>query len=136
GVALVHALLYVVDSGASAVRSLQTASGKVQTLLGQGLFEFGDAVGTRTDARLQYPTAIAKDPDTAHLWILDSYNNAIRKLKLGGGEVTRFDVSHKLDYPAAMAVSGGSLWIANTNAHEILRVDTSNGSVRRLPIGE
>jgi thiol-disulfide isomerase/thioredoxin len=136
GIALVHALLYVTDSGASAVRSLQIGSGKVQTLLGHGLFEFGDVIGSRADARLQYPLAIAKDPDTAHLWILDSYNNAIRKLKLGGGEVTRFDVSHKLEFPTAMALSGSSLWIANTNAHEILRVDTSNGSVRRLPIGE
>ncbi len=136
GLTLVHALLYVTDSGASAVRSLQTASGKAQTLLGQGLFEFGDSVGTRAEARLQYPLAIAKDPDTAHLWILDSYNNAVRKLKLGGGEVTRFDVAHPLQFPTAMAVSGGSLWIANTDAHEILRVDTNSGSVRRLPIGE
>jgi DNA-binding beta-propeller fold protein YncE len=133
---LVHSLLYVVDSAASAVRSLQIGSGKVQTLIGQGLFEFGDVVGTRAEARLQYPLAITKDPDTAYLWILDSYNNTIRKLKLGGGEVTRFEVQHKLQFPTAMAVSSGSLWIANTNAHEILRVDSLTGAVRRLPVGE
>src|SRR5205085_1428348 len=65
GIALVHALLYIADSGASAVRSLQTGSAKVQTLVGQGLFEFGDVVGARSEARLQYPMAVVKDPDTA-----------------------------------------------------------------------
>ena len=136
GLALVHALLYVTDSGASAVRSLQTGSGKVTTLLGHGLFDFGDVVGSRAATRLQYPLAVAKDPDTAHLWILDSYNNAIRKLKLGGGEVTRFEISAKLQYPTALAVTAGALWIANTNAHEILRVDAASGATRRLPVGE
>ena len=136
GLALVHALLYITDSAASAVRSLQTGSGKVQTLLGQGPFDFGDVVGTRAETRLQYPLAVAKDPDTAYLWILDSYNNAIRKLKLGGGEVTRFDLSAKLQCPTALAVTSGALWIANTDAHEILRVDTANGTARRLPVGE
>lgn len=136
GLALVHALLYVTDSGASAVRSLQTGSGKVTTLLGQGLFDFGDVVGSRAATRLQYPLGVAKDPDTAHLWILDTYNNAVRKLKLGGGEVTRFEISAKLQCPSALAVAGGALWIANTNAHEILRVDAATGAARRLPVGE
>jgi DNA-binding beta-propeller fold protein YncE len=136
GMALMHALLYVADSGASAVRSLQTYSGKTQTLIGQGLFEFGDAVGTRAEARLQYPMAVAKDPDTANLWVLDSYNNTIRKLKLGGGVVTQFDLAYKLNCPMAMTATSGALWIANTHAHEILRVDTTNGTARRLPVGE
>ena len=30
----------------------------------------------------------------------------------------------------------GALWIANTNAHEILRVDVATGAARRLPVGE
>lgn len=136
GVIIVHALLYVADSAASAVRSVQIGTGKTQTLLGQGLFDFGDAVGARADTRLQYPLALAKDPDTANLWVLDCYNNAVRKLKLGGGEVARFELSTKLQCPTAMVVSNGALWIANTDAHEILRVDTSNGAVRRLPVGE
>ncbi len=136
GLALVHAQLYVADSAAAAVRALQTGTGKVQTLVGQGPFEFGDAVGSRAETRLQYPMVVAKDPETAHLWILDSYNNAILKLKLGGGEVARFELSCKLQCPTAMAVSSGVLWIANTHAHEILRVETANGAVRRLPVGE
>ncbi len=136
GIALAQMMLYVADSGASALRSVQTGGGKVQTLLGQGLFEFGDATGSRAQTRMQYPLAVAKDPDTAHLWIADSYNNQLRKLKLGGSEVSRVDVSSKLECPAALAVHGGAVWVANTHAHEILRVDATTGAARRLPVGE
>ncbi|MBS0576824.1 MAG: redoxin domain-containing protein [Proteobacteria bacterium] len=136
GLALAQLMLYVVDSGASALRSLQTGTGRVQTLLGQGLFEFGNAAGTRLDTRMQYPLAVAKDPDTANLWVVDSYNNQILKLKLGGSEVSRLEVSAKLECPAAIAAHGGALWIANTHAHEILRVDIASGATRRLPVGE
>ncbi len=134
--ALVHSLLYVADAAGSAVRSLQTSTGKVQTLLGQGLFEFGDSSGQRSDARLQFPLALAKDPDASAVWILDSYNHTIKKLRLGGGELLRFDVDHKLQRPGALAVGQGSLWVANTDAHEVLRIDAISGAVRRLPIGE
>lgn len=136
GLALAQLMLYVADSGASALRSMQTGTARVQTLIGQGLFEFGDAVGVRAETRLQYPLAVAKDPDTAHLWIADSYNNQLRKLKLGGSEVTRVEVSCKLECPSAIAAHGGALWIANTHAHEVLRVDPTTGTARRLPIGE
>jgi DNA-binding beta-propeller fold protein YncE len=136
GITLVHALLYVVDSSSSAVRSVAIGTGKTQTLLGQGLFDYGDKVGVRAETRLQYPTAVVKDPDTANLWVLDSYNNAIRKLKLGGTEVATFELKTQLQRPLAMAIGNGSLWIANTDAHEILRVNTSDGEVRRLPVGE
>ena len=134
--ALVHSLLYVGDAAGSAVRSLQTSTGKVQSLLGTGLFDFGDGVGQRTEAKLQYPLAVAKDPDAPYVWVLDSYNNAIKKLRLGGGEVLRFDIEHKLHRPSALAIGHGSLWVANTDAHEVLRIDAASGAVRRLPIGE
>ncbi|MBS0194865.1 MAG: redoxin domain-containing protein [Proteobacteria bacterium] len=136
GLALAQLMLYVVDSGSSALRSLQLGTRRVQTLLGQGLFEFGNEVGARTATRMQYPLAVAKDPDAACLWIADSYNNQICRLKLGGGEVTRIEVSAKLDCPSAIAAFGGSLWIANTHAHEVLRVDAATGTSVRLPVGE
>jgi sugar lactone lactonase YvrE len=136
GLALVHSLLYISDSAGSAVRSLQVPTGKVQTLIGTDLFDFGDTIGQRAETKLQYPLALAKDPDASFVWVLDSYNNAIKKLRLGGGEVLRFDIEHKLHRPSALAIGQGSLWIANTDAHEVLRIDTGSGAARRLPIGE
>ena len=134
--ALVHSLLYVGDAAGSALRSVQISTGKVQTLIGHGLFDFGNTTGQRAEAKLQYPLALAKDPDAPYVWVLDSYNNAIKKLRLGGGEVLRFDIEHKLHRPSALAIQQGSLWVANTDAHEVLRIDASSGAVRRLPIGE
>lgn len=133
---LVEETLYVADAAASAIRSLHLPSSAVHTLIGHGLYEFGDQDGVRSQALLQYPTALAKDARSPLLWIADTYNNTLRQLKLGGSEVKRHDASLTLHEPGALAASTGALWIANTNAHEVLRLDLTNGNLRRLPIGE
>ena len=38
--------------------------------------------------------------------------------------------------PQALAAGAGSLWIANSGAHEVLRLDLASGKLTRLPIGE
>lgn len=136
GLAQVQQTLYVADAASSAIRSLQVAQGQVQTLVGQGLYEFGDEDGQRREARLQFPQAIALDPNSPVLWIADSYNGSLRRLRLGGGDVATHPLSHALEQPAALATGPGSLWIANTGAHEVLRYDLGNGKLARLPIGE
>jgi hypothetical protein len=136
GLAMVQQTLYVTDAAASAIRSVHLANGGVQTLVGQGLFEFGDQDGTRSAARLQYPLALALDPRSPLLWIADTYNNGIKMLRLGGGDLRRFEIDYRLHEPAGIAASPGALWIANTDAHEVVRVDLDAGTARRLPIGE
>lgn len=136
GLALVQQTLYVADSATSAIRAIQVAQAQVQTLLGQGLYEFGDHDGQRSDARLQYPLALALDPTAPVLWVADTYNGRLRKLRLGGGEMSSHELPRMLDQPAALAAGGGSLWIANSGAHEVLRYDLGNGKLERLPIGE
>ncbi|HET6603915.1 MAG TPA: redoxin domain-containing protein [Xanthomonadaceae bacterium] len=136
GLALIQQTLYFTDSAASAVRSIQLTERHVQTLVGHGLFDFGDSDGPRSAALLQYPTGLALDTRAPILWIADSYNNQLRMLRLGGGDLRRFDLGYRLHQPVALAASAGRLWIANTNAHEVLRLDIESGVVRRLPIGE
>lgn len=136
GLALVQQTLYVADSSASAIRSLHLANAGVQTLVGHSSFEFGDQDGTRSAARLQYPLALALDPRSPLLWIADSYNDSLKMLRLGGGDLRRFELDYRLQQPAAIAASPGALWVANTNAHEVIRIDLDAGSVRRLPVGE
>jgi hypothetical protein len=128
--------LYVVDAAASAVRTLHLPSQAVHTTIGQGLFEFGDQDGVRSQALLQCPQALVADARKPILWIADSYNNSLRQLRLVGGELKRYELTYRLNEPAALAASSGALWIANSNAHEILRVDLAHDQVRRLPIGE
>jgi hypothetical protein len=136
GLALVQQTLYVADSGGSAIRSVNLGSGNVQTLVGHGAFEFGDQDGTRSAARMQYPLALALDPRSPLLWIADTYNDRLKMLRLGGGDLRRFETDYRLHEPGAIAASPGVLWLANTGAHEIVRIDLDTGVARRLPIGE
>ena len=136
GLAIVQQTLYVADSAASAVRSVHLANGGVQTLVGHGSFEFGDQDGTRNAARLQYPLALALDPRSPVLWIADTYNDGLKMLRLGGGDLRRFDIDYRLHEPSALATSPGVLWVASTSAHEVVRVDLDSGAARRLPVGE
>lgn len=135
-VALVQQSLYVLDSATSSVRAIQLQQGMVQTLVGHSLYEFGEQDGERSDARMQYPQAIALDPNSPVLWIADTYNGSLRKLRLGGGGMSTQQLPHSLNQPSALAVGSGALWIADAGAHEVLRYDLNTELVARLPIGE
>lgn len=134
--AAVRQLLYVCDGVGSAVRSLNVRTRQVTTLLGRDGWHHGHADGTRTDALLQRPQAIALDPDAPLLWIADSGNNALRTLRLGGGQLETCKLSRPLHGPAGLAVADGVLWIADTLAHAVLRLDVRSGDLRHVPIGE
>jgi hypothetical protein len=136
GIVLVDQTLYTVDAAASAVRALHVPSLAASTLIGQGLYEFGQQDGVRSQALLQCPLALAADARKPMLWVADSYNNSLRQLRLVGGELKRYELNYRLNEPAALATSAGALWVANSNAHEVLRVDLAKDQVRRLPIGE
>lgn len=134
--AMVQQTLYVVDSGSSSIRAVQTAQSTVQTLVGQGLYDFGATDGQRRDARLQRPMGLALDPGAPVLWIADTYNGSLRRLRLGGGEMSTHPLPRPLQQPTALAAGAGSLWIADAGAHEVLRLDLASGQTSRLPIGE
>jgi sugar lactone lactonase YvrE len=136
GLALVQQTLYVADSASSSIRAISLQQALVQTLVGQGLYEFGDTDGPRGDARLQYPLALALDPSAPVLWIADAYNGSLRKLRLGGGDVTTDALPHALVQPSALAIGAGALWIADASAHEVLRHDLNTGLLVRIPVGE
>lgn len=136
GMALVQNTLYVCDAAASALRSVQVSSGEVRTLLGAGLFEYGSGDGPREQARMQYPLAVAAMSNGAALWLADAYNGLIRQLRLGGGPLRTLELPYRLHLPAALAAGAGAVWVANCNAHEILRIDPDSGEVRRIPVAE
>ncbi|MCX7555697.1 redoxin family protein [Xanthomonadaceae bacterium JHOS43] len=134
GLALAQSTLYVCDSQASALRCVDTASGAVHTLIGHGLFDFGNEEGDRESARLQYPLGVAVDPIAPMLWIADSYNDAIGAWHLEGGGLVRFPLAHRLRGPTAIVSDGARLWIANTDAHEVLCMDIASGRLEVLPM--
>ena len=134
--AAVQQQLYVCDALGSAVRSLQLRSELVQTLVGQGLWESGDADGPRASARLQHPQGIALSADAPLLWIADSGNGSLRTLRLGGGELATVTLPRRLHGPTGLSVAAGAVWIAETDAHGILRYDIATGELGDVPIGE
>lgn len=134
--AAVQQMVYVADAAGSAVRSINVRTGQVQTLLGQDPWTFGAHDGERHGARLQYPQAIALDPTAPRLWIADSGNDSLRSLRLGGGTLTTFTLPRPLHGPSGLAVGEGVAWIADTDAHAVLRLDLAAGTLHHVPIGE
>ena len=127
--------LAVADAAASAVRLLRLLDNRVSTLAGTGLYDFGDAAGKREDARLQHPLAVCADA-RGLIFVADSYNGKIKAINMRTGEVRSLNLPYRLQEPAGLALGAGALWVANTNAHEIVRVDLSSGQIRRLTISE
>lgn len=132
--AAVQQALYVADSLGSAVRSVQLRGDVVQTLVGGSVWEFGAADGPRAQARLQYPQAIALGHESPFLWVADTGNGSLRMLRLGGGDLGTVALPRRLQGPAALAVSVDAVWIAESDAHGILRYDLASSELRDVAI--
>jgi len=136
GLALLQNRLYCVDAGASAVRDIDIDTGLVKTIVGEGLFDFGDSDGAGAAARLQYPVDITADPVHQMLWVSDTYNNKIRRVGLSSRYVSSTMCDRRLDEPGGLAFHQDTLYIANTNAHEILSLNPNSGHAEVLNISE
>jgi DNA-binding beta-propeller fold protein YncE len=144
--------LYVADSETSALRAIDLQSGGVTTLLGAGLFDFGDVDGIADVARLQHPLAVAvwdDDPDGPSVLIADTYNHRIKRYDLARREVHAFAGSGapagyadgaaaqaRFSEPGGLAVARGQLFIADTNNHHVRVLDLATRGVRTLEIDE
>jgi sugar lactone lactonase YvrE len=73
--------VYVADSGNNKIRKI-TPAGVVSTLAGSGAY--GSADGTGTAATFYTPTGVAVD-SSGHVYVADSGNNKIRKIRQPGG---------------------------------------------------
>jgi thiol-disulfide isomerase/thioredoxin len=136
GLATDGKFLYVADSEVSAIRKVPLDPlGRVETLVGEGLFEFGDVDGTGKDVRLQHALGVAFHD--GKLLVADTYNNKLKQLDpktaecktlLGGPKEDLFDE------PAGLSVGGGKVYVADTNAHRIRVVDLASRKVTTLEL--
>jgi DNA-binding beta-propeller fold protein YncE len=136
GLTVLGKQLYVVDADAGAVRAVDLVTGAVTTLVGSRLFGFGNRDGTGAAALLQYPQDIKVDPQHRMLWIADTYNNKIRRIGLDTRFVSSPVVDRGLNEPGGLAFQGDTLYIANTNAHEILCINPDDGHATILNVTE
>ncbi len=142
GLALSDGHLYVADSEVSAVRDIDLRSGSVSTIVGEGLFVFGDRDGEGEAVRLQHPLGIAAH--AGQLYVADSYNNKIKRIDpanrrvitwLGSGSPgsdTGTGTAASFREPAGVSPGPAGLFIADTNNHRVVVAEWQTGSVRTL----
>ncbi len=131
GLALHGNRLYFADSEVSAVRYVDLTRREVNTVIGEGLFEFGDRDGRYPSARLQHALGVAAWG--GQLLVADTYNHKIKLVDpvakssatfLGLGKPAAQDgPALGLYEPGGLAVSGGELFVADTNNHRLVRVN-------------
>ena len=127
--------LYFVDSETSSVRSAETTPrGNVETLVGTGLFDFGDRDGIGDRVLLQHPQGLCYADGMAY--VADSYNNKIKRLDPSTKEVTTLfgESEVQLFEPSGISVAGGRMYIADTNNHAIRVADLESGVVTTLEL--
>jgi thiol-disulfide isomerase/thioredoxin len=123
--------LYVADPEASAVRRIDLKTGEVRTLIGRGLFTFGLRDGPARDALLQHDQGLAFL--NRHLYIADTFNNAIRVLNLATDEVST--VATGLAQPGGIAVlNHDTLLVTDTNANRMVTVNVATGDKKPWPV--
>jgi thiol-disulfide isomerase/thioredoxin len=125
-------VLYVADSESSAIRAVDLANDDVRTLVGQGLFDFGDGDGDADSALLQHCLGVAAVEDG--VLIADTYNGKIKRWTSaaeGAGTIeTELD---GLSEPGSVSVTKEGVWlIADTNSHRVLGV--REGAISELVV--
>lgn len=126
GIGILDHCLYIVDAASSSIRAIDLNRNRVETLIGKGLFDFGDREGIGTEARLQHPLGLEVDTQRNALWIADTYNSKIKRMDLKTRQVSKFKISYPLDEPGGLSLFHDKLFIANTNAHQIVCLDLSS----------
>lgn len=137
--------LYFADSETSAIRSAELEPrGKVRTIVGLGLFEFGDRDGEGHLVRLQHPLGIIIK--NGALYITDSYNHKIKVIMpvprssrtlVGTGSAGYVDGGPEdaaFSEPAGLDIAGGKMYIADTNNHAIRIADMESWQVSTLAL--
>ena len=132
GIRVAGDVLAFADSESSAIRlaDLDPAGG-VRTIVGTGLFDFGDVDGVGDEARLQHPQGIAVAED-GRLLVCDAYNDSLRWVDPVSRRVTTW--VRGLHEPEGLALDARFVYVADTNAHRVAVVNRTDGSVHPLRI--
>lgn len=141
--------VWFADPEASAIRWAADQEG-TGTLVGAGLFDFGDRDGRGDSVRLQHAQGIAWWPQRGMLLVADTYNHRIKVLDpatrearsfAGTGEPGLSDGAREdatFREPGGLAISpdGKHAWVADTNNHRLRVIDFAAGRVGTVELHE
>jgi sugar lactone lactonase YvrE len=143
GICVAGGTIYFADSEVSAIRGVDMAAERVFTVIGEGLFSFGDVDGEHPKAKLQHPLGV----DAWHnvLLVADSYNHKIKLVDPGARSVRTLlgigspgastdDGKLALFEPGGLSVYGDDLYIADTNNHRVVRVHLESHEWREVSL--
>ncbi|MGI8499443.1 MAG: alkyl hydroperoxide reductase [Gemmatimonadaceae bacterium] len=126
--------LYFVDAESSAVRWSEIgAPGSVGTIVGTGLFDFGDRDGVGDEVRMQHQQGIARHPSGRFL-VADSYNDALKWVNVAERRVETWVRGVGLSEPGGVACGRTGAYVADTNAHRLVRVEWEKGEVDEVEL--
>ncbi|NNM88737.1 MAG: redoxin domain-containing protein [Phycisphaerae bacterium] len=135
--------LYFADSENSAIRVINLQTRRVSTLVGRGLFTFGDRDGPARQALLQHPLGLALLG--RRLLVADTYNHKLRTINLhtrivgtflGTGRPGTGTPGGPLEFyePGGLSVADGWIFVADTDNQRILMINAKTKSWHELAI--
>ena len=137
--------LFFADSETSSIRNCDLdPKGSVRTLIGLGLFEFGDVDGDDFRVRMQHPIGITHHDGV--LYVADTYNHKIKRVLpktrsafsvAGTGSPGHVDgpfAQARFSEPNGLSIANGKMYIADTNNHTIRVADMDTGEVATLEL--
>jgi len=120
--------VWLADSESSALRVLRLGEdglvARVETAVGEGLYDFGYRDGEAAQARMQHPLGVAVLPDGS-LAVADTYNGAVRRYDPASGTVGTLarDLAEPSEVLVDTSVDGDPvLVVVETNRHQLLRL--------------
>jgi len=124
--------LYVADCYTETVRKI-TSSAVVSTVAGAAAAR-GEADGTGTAARFNYPTGVAS-PANGNLYIADAYNDTIRKITSAGVVSTiagSAGISGTYDGTGSYSLFNQPIGVTADSSGNIYVADTVNCTIRKI----
>ena len=139
--------IYFADAESSAIRYAVPAA-DVRSIVGTGLFDFGDHDGAGDDVRLQHAQGIAWWARERKVLIADTYNHRIKALDpytrevrtLAGAGQPGLDDGGPYEAhfwePGGIAItpSGARAYVADTNNHALRVIDLATARVRTVAL--
>ena len=138
--------IYSADRGNSVVRKISYSSGIITTVAGSGSPGFSGDGGLATTAQLNGPQDISLDA-LGNLYIIDLYNNRIRKVDVSTGIISTIAgtgvlgfsgdgglaTAAELAHPSGIAFDFiGNLYFCDANNQRVRKIDMSTGIINTI----